>query len=214
MNLGERLKFIRKEKGLTQAQVAKAMGASQQFINKLENKKGIKETAKVLELAKVLGVPPRWLAYGEGMFDDAADELPAGNIPLLNFDEIIEWVTKDNPSLEMSPLKRNFIFNPFFEKKNIQKAFSVNIQNENNSLLFSNSPIFNINPIMLFAPVKKCKSGDYVIARKANENILTFRQIIKDMDKLFLKSFNQLPPVEATEFQIIAVAFGGVFYLA
>ncbi|MGB4498798.1 MAG: helix-turn-helix domain-containing protein [Methylococcaceae bacterium] len=63
--LGKRLKAARKNKGLTQQELEKLSGVSQQLISKIESEK-IESTTEVFNLAEVLDVNAKWLATGNG----------------------------------------------------------------------------------------------------------------------------------------------------
>jgi|GEM_PF-3128610 len=69
--LGQRIKKCRKEKRLSQHELAAACGVSQQLISFLENGK-VESTTEIFTFAKVLSVHPHWLAKGEGSmnYDD------------------------------------------------------------------------------------------------------------------------------------------------
>lgn len=63
--MGSRLAAIRTERGETKAALARAVGLSPSTIADIES--GAQTGVDVLEsLAKVLGVSPAWLAFGEG----------------------------------------------------------------------------------------------------------------------------------------------------
>jgi len=64
MELNERVSAARVKAHLTQAQLAKAAGVSQQAIQKLEAGKS-KDSKKIAQIAIACGVRPEWLAYGE-----------------------------------------------------------------------------------------------------------------------------------------------------
>lgn len=55
--LGENLKTIRVEKGITQIQIAKSLGADRSFISNIENGKTNPTLSTIASLAKALGVP-------------------------------------------------------------------------------------------------------------------------------------------------------------
>lgn len=69
--LGQRIKFCRKEKRLSQHDLAMMCSVSQQLISFLENGK-VESTAEIFTFAKMLAVHPHWLATGEGAmkYDD------------------------------------------------------------------------------------------------------------------------------------------------
>jgi transcriptional regulator with XRE-family HTH domain len=72
--LGKRLKFARKEKGLTQAELQKLSGVSQQMISLIESEK-VESTTEVFNLSEALEVNPKWLATGNGEIKNQATEL-------------------------------------------------------------------------------------------------------------------------------------------
>lgn len=76
--VGERLKFIRKQKGMTQKQLAEMLKVTENFIYRLENnKRNIQENS--IELLKLnLNVNKNWLLTGEGeVFIDPLEGLDA-----------------------------------------------------------------------------------------------------------------------------------------
>ena len=62
--LGSRLRRRRRERGLTQEQLAIKAGTNQAVIQKIENGKSLRPR-KINEIAKVLGVNPAWLMFGD-----------------------------------------------------------------------------------------------------------------------------------------------------
>jgi SOS-response transcriptional repressor LexA len=63
--LATRVRTTRKFRGLTQAQLAKASGANQSDISKIERGE-IERTTHIIGLASALGCDPRWLDTGDG----------------------------------------------------------------------------------------------------------------------------------------------------
>lgn len=71
-NLAERTKKARKEAGLSQAELAKAIGTGQSTIASIENGRN-QGSGFLVDIARVLGVRPDWLASGrEPMRDDGS----------------------------------------------------------------------------------------------------------------------------------------------
>uniref|UniRef100_UPI003F7E8285 XRE family transcriptional regulator n=1 Tax=Xanthomonas sp. 0924 TaxID=2835534 RepID=UPI003F7E8285 len=65
MTLSERLAAARKHAGLTQADLARAAGITQQSIHQLESGRSLRST-KLTEIAIACGVSPVWLSTGIG----------------------------------------------------------------------------------------------------------------------------------------------------
>lgn len=63
--LGQRLRSARKTNNLTQSELAKKSGVSQQLISQIENE-NIKSTNDIFSLAGTLNVSAKWLATGQG----------------------------------------------------------------------------------------------------------------------------------------------------
>jgi transcriptional regulator with XRE-family HTH domain len=65
--IGERLKLIRKLKGMTQQQLAKAIGVDQSAISQIERGDSKSANAEnLLKIAAVLNTNPQWLLTGKG----------------------------------------------------------------------------------------------------------------------------------------------------
>ena len=74
--VGERIKKSRQELGLSQAQLAKAVGISQESVRKWENGEIQSPRADTLiRLARKLRKDPEWLLNGKGRGKEGTDEL-------------------------------------------------------------------------------------------------------------------------------------------
>lgn len=65
MSFADNLKMIRKEKGLTQEQLAEILGVSRQAVSKWESNNGYPETDKLIVIAKEFGVSLDYLIDNE-----------------------------------------------------------------------------------------------------------------------------------------------------
>ena len=63
-HIGARLRMVRTERGLTQAELGELVGTSQGSIQKIENGKSIRPRM-IMDLAEALDVSPAWLQFGE-----------------------------------------------------------------------------------------------------------------------------------------------------
>jgi transcriptional regulator with XRE-family HTH domain len=63
-HIGERLRVIRRERGLTQAQLGELSGTNQAVIQKIENGNSLRPR-QILKIAEVLEVNPAWLQFGD-----------------------------------------------------------------------------------------------------------------------------------------------------
>jgi transcriptional regulator with XRE-family HTH domain len=76
-NLGQRMRYVRQQKGWTQEQLAAKAGTNQAVIQKIENGKSLRPR-KIDEIASVLEVNPAWLMFG----DELAATLPSDAMAL------------------------------------------------------------------------------------------------------------------------------------
>ena len=87
--LGKRLKASRKNKAMTQQELEKISGVSQQLISRIEGEK-IESTTEVFNLADALEVNAKWLATGQGEMKLAEINYPPEDLRIL---EMLNSVT-------------------------------------------------------------------------------------------------------------------------
>jgi transcriptional regulator with XRE-family HTH domain len=95
--LGERLKWIRKEKGLTQKAFSEPLGTSSGYISEVEQGKKTPGSDFLVSLSRVWGVCIDWLLTGEGEPYQTTvakeSQIPLGSLPNhseINDSEILE----------------------------------------------------------------------------------------------------------------------------
>ena len=64
MNIGERITALRKEKDISQTELAKRLNVSRQAVSKWEQGVSSPDTAKLIQLAEMLGTEVEYLATG------------------------------------------------------------------------------------------------------------------------------------------------------
>ena len=69
-HIGLRLRSVRRDRGLTQDQLAKKADTNQAVIQKIENGKSMRPR-HIMRIAEVLEVNPAWLQFGEPWADRA-----------------------------------------------------------------------------------------------------------------------------------------------
>ena len=72
MSIGERITTLRKERNISQAELARIMDVSRQAVSKWENDQTAPDTIKLIQLADVLDTQVEYLATGR----IPADEQP------------------------------------------------------------------------------------------------------------------------------------------
>ncbi|PTJ89985.1 helix-turn-helix domain-containing protein [Staphylococcus simulans] len=137
MNIGDNIKKIRKERNITQSELATKMGISQSYLSDIENGRKNLGIATVEKIANKLGVSVAYLTSGNKMMGDLTDE------------EIEEEMFKMSKKISQSKSRReekikeslfNLINNDlsFFEThyfNNIYNFYELE-KTEDNNLLF------------------------------------------------------------------------------
>lgn len=93
-NFGKRLRCLRKERGLTQDDIAAAIGVSRQIISRWERNEAVPKAGNLTALADTLGISVDYLLHGKTNFP-ATPEVPVEvplNDPILEIAELAEAV--------------------------------------------------------------------------------------------------------------------------
>ena len=94
MKLGEKILSARKKAGLSQVDLADALGVSRQSVSKWETGEANPEIGKLPELARLLGVSTDWLLSEEDEPAKERGETGFGPVPQINIDQKTypEWL--------------------------------------------------------------------------------------------------------------------------
>jgi SOS-response transcriptional repressor LexA len=177
MDIAERIKKLRTDLGMTQLQVAELASTSQTALQKIEA--GITRNPRNLErLAEVLQTSPEFLRFGVGEMDNATVVASAGKyLPLISLVQAGAWADIQ----ELPPLDVELYPCPI---KCSQHSFIVKVEGE--SML----PDFKSGDLIYVDPDAQVENGSYVVARLDDENQATFKQLIIDGNKKYLKALN------------------------
>jgi SOS-response transcriptional repressor LexA len=177
MGIGERIKKRRNKLGLTQAELAEKIGVAQQSLQSIESGK-IGKPRKINELAEALETTPEFLQFGIGDMDNATVMANASNyLPLVSFVQAGAWSDINEIDISTAQLY------PCPIKCSVN-SFIVRVEGE------SMSPKFEPGTLLYVDPEAVCDNLSYVVARLDNENQATFKQLIIDGNKKYLKAVN------------------------
>lgn len=175
MELKDRLRLARKAKGLTQTQVAeKIEDLTQSAYSQLESGKS-KNTLKAVELAQLFGVNVNWLVTGQGEMTDNKN-YGLGNVEPVpnNFDERTRYAPVLNyvqagvfTEIGDNGYDEYLAYN---NDKVSDNAYWLIVKGD------SMTPDFQEGDLLLVDANRQPKSGDYVIAKIADENEATFKR--------------------------------------
>jgi transcriptional regulator with XRE-family HTH domain len=196
MNLGQRIKVLRKGQGLSQPALAERVGIAQQSLARIESNV-TKHPRQLDKIAKVLGVTPNQLVYGD--MSDVYGQVPTGNVPLLDWDEVVQWCIPDEQPLSLEPANRRLI--PWPEQKNLAgKQFALQVKTDLMAAASGNVTTFPTRTIIIADPeLLPIASGDYIIGVWEDAKEVIFRQYVVDGVNTYLRPLNpQYPLQEAT----------------
>lgn len=92
--IGDRLRHVRKERGLSQAALAKAVGSRQSSINDIESGRN-KTSIYLVKIAHILNVDPVWLENGAGDVKGVSVSIVSqgGLLPNYDWKTIVDFAT-------------------------------------------------------------------------------------------------------------------------
>lgn len=195
MNMNLRIKQRRKILGLTQEDLAQAVGVSQNAIHKLEDG-STKKPRNIIELSKVLQCDPNWLLFGDenGLPVELVPESQVNFLPLLEWEDISNWPDVNVP-------------------KNV-KQYPCPIPCSSKSFVLtvkgiSMEPTFSSGDLIFIEPDADAHHERFVVVAFNGEFLL--RQLIFDGNDKFLRAINpnwpnQITPINE-QHKIIGVVF-------
>ena len=91
MTIGERIKAYRKEKGLSQEQMAEALNVSRQAITKWESGKGLPDIENLIGLSRTFGVSLDEMVGEEASFQEKIGDQKRKRINALTIAMFVFW---------------------------------------------------------------------------------------------------------------------------
>ncbi|GAA3704127.1 S24 family peptidase [Oceanisphaera sediminis] len=186
---GERVKKLRKEAGLTQAELAKRIGVKAPAVTQWETGKTSLSGENLLKVAKVLNVSPDYILHGgkDGRSNISSGPEIKGRYPLISWVAAGAWcdITEIHPAdavLYPCPVSCS------------DRTFVLRVQG------ISMEPLFRDGDLIFIDPAADVRHGSYVVARLDDHNEATFKKLIIEGGQKYLKPVNPNWPE-----QIIAI---------
>lgn len=166
--LGTRVKQMLKEKGMTQAQLARLVGTKQQTISYICNDDRPATTSRYsTKIAEILGVNPSWLATGQGSpYDQTVPihvegvSVRATQVPLLTSTEVPAFLSGSHKERGGAVVT---------DRVHSPGAFALEIEGD------SMSPRFKDGDTVVIDPLIDPEPGDYVAAM-LKAGVIAFRR--------------------------------------
>lgn len=203
--LGERLRFAREIRGLSQAELAVRAGCSQGAIGNIERNLRDGRGETLINVAEALKVRYKWLKEGQG--EMASDvQLPQtqeqvtpyvvqskreGQVPLLTSEEAYHWRTQNYqppPDVEWVTVHRTDLG---------RGAFAVKVVGD--GMTWKGVPTFPEGTVLIMSVRRKPIANDYVLAHDGVSPGVTFKKLATDGLTWYLKPLN-------SEFKTIEIA--------
>lgn len=186
MSLGERVKLARQRKGMNQSELARAVGVAPQSIQYLEGPTA-RGSRHLPQIAAVTGVSIKWLSEGIGPIEPSnispAPEVGT-RVPLISWVQAGSWMEiVDNYAPGDG---EDFIPVPGSVGPH---AFALRVSGD------SMEPEFAPGDLIIVDPDKQASTGSYVVVRLESSEEATFKQLIIDGGRKYLKPLNPRYPV-------------------
>ena len=201
--LGERIKLKRKSAKMTQEELAKKAGVTKSAISQYESGLTKKmDGDKLLLIAKSLSVSAEWLIYGKDQPPSQKKEnLPysikntepgpniIGRVPLISLVQAGHWAEiidnylpgqADEWRLTTAKVSKN--------------AFALRVKGDSMTNPHG-SPSIPEGYVIIVDPQKQAENGDLIVARLDDSMEATFKKLVIDGSKRYLKPLNPAYPV-------------------
>lgn len=218
-SLGQRLRYVRKLKGLSQADLAVRAGCTQGAVGNIERNLRIGRGETLMNIAEVLEVPYRWLKEGVSEFK-LGEEKPIGYRAfedqknegageLISLEQLPAW-------LGLRPLGRHHPSQGIHNDAAFRWR-TVRVRVSGDSMTQNGQPHFPDGTTLLVSADRVPVAGDYVIAVDPSRRVAMFRQLSHERGDWYLKPLNaDYRTIRLEDFpdQVIGVVteywFGGV----
>lgn len=170
--LGTRLKALRKEKKLTQQQIADFIGVSKTSVIYWEKGETVPKHESLMSLAKVLNTSADWLLSGKSQPNiNNVSKVNARMAPVLSWVQAGNWTNIESVNLdgidEWLPLPEDECSNCFFLK----------VQGLSNFPDFLEGDYIVVDPDVYFGDMQ---SGDMIVVRRGDD--ATFKKLVIETD--------------------------------
>lgn len=176
MDLATRVENRRTALGMTQSELGDKVGLAQTSIHNIET--GDTKRPRNLEaFSKALECSPEWLQFGIGEIENASTGPNIKRaLPLISFVQAGYWSSIQEDTSFQTNLACPVNCSEF--------SFVLEVQG------ISMEPKFSEGDLIFVDPEAICNDGSYVVARLEDENQATFKQLIIDGNKKYLKALN------------------------
>lgn len=189
-SLSERLKFLMKQAGLKQYELARGIGVKQQDISRICTGR-TERTRLILPIATELGANPHWLLSGEGdiYLEGDLKTISVYKLPVIDWRMALNWPSQqdsfDHDSIgEWWDIASHTVSD---------KGFALRLSGD--SMEGLGSRCIPDGAVLIVETASNFQHGDLVIAKLPGAFEATVKQIVLDGNRNYLKSFNPAYPI-------------------
>ena len=203
-HLGTRLKQLRKDKSITQQQLADLIGVSKTSIIYWEKGDNLPKHDSLISLSKILGVSPTYLMQGkktEDQHNEAPYILPNRFIPILSWQQ----ANQDHPLQQLNADHSDWLA---AHPNLVKDCYALEVLGE--SMLPEFRPHDQLY-VTTAIQLEQLKTGDFVIVQTQEKDAL-FKRLVIETDGMFLQVINEKWPQQTmpltASFKIVAKVVG------
>ncbi|WP_407408976.1 XRE family transcriptional regulator [Acinetobacter sp.] len=204
-HLGTRLRQLRKEKNITQQQLAELIGVSKTSIIYWEKGDNLPKHDSLVHLSKILGVSPTYLMQGKTIDNTEEDNnyiLTSRLIPLLS------WKQANQPE-SLNNIDANHKDWLAAHPNMVKDCYALKVLGESMLPEFRpNDHIYVTTNIKL----EQLKTGDFVIVQNQEYEEALFKRLVLETEGMFLQVLNEKWPQQTIpltgSFKIVAKVVG------
>lgn len=204
-HLGTRLKQLRKDKNITQQQLAELIGVSKTSIIYWEKGDNLPKHDSLISLSKILGVSSTYLMQGktvDNIKEDASYVVPNRFIPLLSWQQANQPDSLKNISADH---KNWLAAHPNMSKD----CYALEVLGESMLPEFRPHDYLYVTTDLESVPFK---TGDFVIVQTQDHQEALFKRLVIETDGIFLQVLNEKWPQQTipltASFKVVAKVVG------
>jgi SOS-response transcriptional repressor LexA len=205
--IGERVKWAREQRGLTQARLAKLAGVSTSTIGNLEA--GLRDKPRELNaIAAALRASPQWIEEKKGSWEEASNVEPGPNlrglVPLISWVQAGNWrgaeVLLHHGEAEMwmpSPVKCS------------SSSYALRVRGDSMTAAHGNSRSYPEGCIIFVDPERRQPvNGDRIIAQLEGCDEVTFKVYKNEDGRQWLQPLNPTHEPIRDRFKVLGLIVG------
>lgn len=206
-SIGDRVKWARNERKMTQAQLARTAGVSTSTIGNLES--GLREKPRELNaIAQALRASARWLEAGEGEWSYDTNVEPGpdvrGLVPLISWIRAGQWDDANDPFLPGEA--ERWLSCPLPHSKG---TYVLRVKGDSMTAPHGNTRTYPEGCLIFVDPERRSPvNGDRIVAKLEGESEVTFKVYKNEDGRQWLQPLNPSHEPIRQPFRVLGTVIG------